>query len=169
VLCLALIYLQLIVGAVMRHFQAGLAIPDLPLAYGKLLPPISDQAVNEVNAWRATQDGLAPVTLGQIWIHFAHRLGAVVLAIVLGHLVHQIARNSRELKLLMRPAWWLTGLFFLQIALGILVVLLQKPADVTSAHVAVGALVLLTTFVIAVRARRLSASRQTLVPAVTVA
>jgi hypothetical protein len=37
----------------------------------------------------------------------------------------------------------------------VLTVLLQKPADITSAHVAVGALVLLTTFVLAVRSMRL--------------
>src|SRR5687767_1615071 len=39
ILALLTIYLQLVAGAVMRHYQAGLAIPDLPLAYGELLPP----------------------------------------------------------------------------------------------------------------------------------
>jgi heme A synthase len=39
--------------------------------------------------------------------------------------------------------------------LGILTVLLRKPADIASAHVAVGSLLLVTTCVIAVRAMRL--------------
>src|SRR5437868_11338542 len=38
VIAVAVVYLQLVVGAMMRHYQAGLAIPDLPWAYGKALP-----------------------------------------------------------------------------------------------------------------------------------
>jgi heme a synthase len=52
-----LIYLQILVGATMRHTGAGLAIPDFPLAFGGLLPP----------------EWTTPVA-----IHFAHRVGAVV-------------------------------------------------------------------------------------------
>jgi cytochrome c oxidase assembly protein subunit 15 len=37
----ALIYLQILVGATMRHTDAGLAIPDFPLAFGQLVPPHS--------------------------------------------------------------------------------------------------------------------------------
>jgi heme A synthase len=43
-------------------------------------------------------------------------------------------------------------LLITQITLGILTVLLKKPADVASTHVAVGALTLMTTFVLLVRA-----------------
>src|SRR5215469_573619 len=32
------IYGQLVIGAMMRHYDAGLAVPDFPLAYGKLIP-----------------------------------------------------------------------------------------------------------------------------------
>src|SRR5262249_34126755 len=39
--CAIAIYLQLIVGATMRHYQAGLAIPDFPASYGQVLPPTS--------------------------------------------------------------------------------------------------------------------------------
>ena len=39
--------------------------------------------------------------------------------------------------------------------LGVLTVLLHKPADIASAHVAVGALTLMTTFVLTARACRL--------------
>ena len=51
----ACIYGQILLGATMRHNDAGLAIPDFPLAFGRLLPP----------EW----------SLG-ISLHFAHRLGA---------------------------------------------------------------------------------------------
>ena len=35
----AFIYLQILVGATMRHSDAGLAIPDFPLVFGGIVPP----------------------------------------------------------------------------------------------------------------------------------
>lgn len=34
----ALVYLQILADAVMRHLGAGLAIPDSPLSFGRLMP-----------------------------------------------------------------------------------------------------------------------------------
>src|SRR5207244_2531995 len=53
----ALIYIQILLGATMRHTGAGLAIPDFPLMFGRLLPPFWTEAVA---------------------IHFAHRAGAAI-------------------------------------------------------------------------------------------
>ena len=53
------------------------------------------------------------------------------------------------------PAAILLLLLAAQVTLGVLTVLLRKPADVASAHVAVGALVLMTSFVLTARAGRL--------------
>ena len=55
------IYLQLIVGALMRHYDAGLAIPDLPLAYGKLLPPVTEQGLRAANESRIWESNLPRV------------------------------------------------------------------------------------------------------------
>ena len=52
------------------------------------------------------------------------------------------------------------GLLLTQLKLGVLTVLLRKPAGVASTHVAVGALVLMTTFVLAARAIRLHRPRR---------
>src|SRR4029453_8305268 len=57
------------------------------------------------------------------------------------------------------PALALIALLIAQLSLGVLTVLLRKPADIASAHVAVGALVLVTTLLIAMRAARLYAAR----------
>jgi cytochrome c oxidase assembly protein subunit 15 len=97
------------------------------------------------------------VTPAQVWVHFAHRVGAVLVVIALGVLAHRVARGHVGQKLLMRPTWVLTVLLFAQIALGVMVVVMRKPADITSSHVAVGALILLTAFVVGVRAWRLGA------------
>jgi cytochrome c oxidase assembly protein subunit 15 len=150
------IYLQLIVGATMRHYKAGLAIPDLPLAYGQVIPPTNPTDLANAqhrlagdNWWDANES-----TLGQVWLAFGHRIGAVLVTVALLTVVTTVLRKHR-LPGLRGLAILLSGLLLLQITLGVLTVLLQKPADITSAHVAVGALVLLTTFVLAVRSMRL--------------
>jgi cytochrome c oxidase assembly protein subunit 15 len=159
------IYAQLIVGATMRHYDAGLAIPDLPWAYGKLLPPTDDAGLKSINAARAWESGLKPVTLAQVWLHFGHRLGAVIVsALVTALVVPVLARKGRPRKLVI-PAALLGVLLGTQIALGVFTVLYRKPADVASAHVAVGALVLVTTFVLTVRAARLYGRRAAPAPA----
>jgi cytochrome c oxidase assembly protein subunit 15 len=151
-----MIYAQLIIGAMMRHYQAGLAIPDLPLAYGKWLPPMNQTDLDAANHLRAWNLNLPPVTLSQIWLHFGHRIGALLVTIHVCLLVLANLRRHRRADLQI-PAMVLAGLLVIQITLGILTVYFRKPADVASAHVAVGALVLATTFLIAVRAMRLYA------------
>ena len=149
------IYVQLIVGATMRHFQAGLAIPDLPLAYGKVLPPINSAQLDAAN-WVRTRDlNLEPVTLGQIWLHFGHRIGAVVVTLLILALATMVVRRYAGEAKLRRPALLLFALIAIQLTLGVLTVLMRKPADIASAHVAVGALVLVTAFVLTARSARL--------------
>jgi cytochrome c oxidase assembly protein subunit 15 len=150
--CVAAIYLQLIVGACMRHFKAGLAIPDFPLSYGHLLPPGNLQAINDYRVLKLNMD---PVTKGQIWLHFAHRIGALIVSILLLSLIGHVMYHNRRDRKLLWPAIALIFLLATQITLGILTVLLRKPADIASSHVAIGALTLMTTFVLAVRARHL--------------
>jgi cytochrome c oxidase assembly protein subunit 15 len=152
--CVFAIYAQLIVGATMRHYQVGLAIPDLPLAYGKLLPPTDAEGLKQVNAIRAWDSGLKPVTLAQVWLHFGHRIGAVIVSVLVTALVVVVVRRHRDQRKLSRPAVVLFALLLTQLSLGVATVLYRKPADVASAHVAVGALVLVTAFVIAARAAR---------------
>src|SRR4051812_43632229 len=69
-LAAAVIYLQLIVGAVMRHYEAGLAMP-----LGQLLPPTSAEGLAAINAWRTFEMTLPAVTMAQVWLHFGHRVG----------------------------------------------------------------------------------------------
>jgi cytochrome c oxidase assembly protein subunit 15 len=155
ILTIAVVYCQLIIGAIMRHEQAGLAIPDVPLVYGTFLPPSTPAELGEANVMRAWKYRLPPVTLGQIWIHYAHRLGALVVSFVVVALVTHVLLFHRRRGELIRPALALLGLLFTQLVLGLATVYYGKPADVASAHVAVGALVLVTSFTLTVRASRL--------------
>jgi cytochrome c oxidase assembly protein subunit 15 len=155
--CLFAVYAQLIVGATMRHYGAGLAIPDLPLAYGKILPPTNTAALDAINDYRIWQLNEKPVTLAQVWLHFGHRIGAVIVSILTVAVVVLVLRVHRSNKVLRNPAMLLAVLLVAQLTLGVLTVILKKPADIASAHVAVGALVLVTTFTLGVRAARLYA------------
>jgi cytochrome c oxidase assembly protein subunit 15 len=148
------VYLQLVAGALMRHYGAGLAIPDLPLAYGRLLPPVTAEGLRLANESRVWEAGLARVTLGQVWLHFAHRVGAVVVAVAVVAAALRVLRRHRRPGLT-GPAVLMLVLLAAQVTLGGLTVLYRKPADVASAHVATGALLLVTTFVLAARAARL--------------
>ena len=118
----ATVYLQLLVGAVMRHTKAGLAIPDFPLALGRLVPPLD----------------AFPVA-----IHFAHRVGALAIAVLVGFCVARAFRSRRAG--LERMVLWLAGLVAVQITLGAATVLSAKAVIPTTAHVATGALVLAST------------------------
>src|SRR5688500_13541244 len=48
----ALIFTQLMIGATMRHQHAGLAVPDFPLAYGKLYPATDPASIHRYNQMR---------------------------------------------------------------------------------------------------------------------
>ncbi len=157
VVTVGIVFAQLIVAAVMRHLGAGLAIPDLPLAYHHLLPPTNAAelaAANHERAW-VLRPPLDRVSLGQVWLHFAHRVGAVVVSTAVVVLLAMTLGTARAERSLTRPAIGLGVLLVSQVTLGLLTVHYRKPADVASSHVACGALVLATTVLIAVRAWRL--------------
>ena len=149
----ALVFAQLIAGAVMRHNDAGLAIPDLPLHYGKLVPPTDQTALDAANRWRARSGSpdLRPVDLEQIWLHMAHRVGAVIVSLGAIVVIAKAWRAQPLRPFVAIPACLLAVLLLTQLTLGVLTVLLHKPADVASVHVAVGALVLVTSVVLAAR------------------
>jgi cytochrome c oxidase assembly protein subunit 15 len=128
------IYIQIVIGATMRHTGAGLAIPDFPLAFGHIIP----------THWDA-----------KIAIHFAHRVGAALVTVLIaatsGHVLYQHRRSGQ----LVRPAILLLMLVALQITLGALTVLSQKQFIINSLHVVNGALVLVTSLVLTLRAHYL--------------
>jgi cytochrome c oxidase assembly protein subunit 15 len=161
-----IIYLQLIVGATMRHYKAGLAIPDLPFAFGRVIPPTNDADLRAAQA-RVAPEGhwweVDDATLGQVWLAFAHRIGAILVSAAVIALAVTALRKHRN-KGLTTLAWLLVALLATQVTLGVLTVLLKKPADIASLHVAIGALVLVTTFVLAARAMRLYAALPTATP-----
>ncbi len=128
-----LVLVQIALGAAVRHTGAGLAIPDFPLAYGQLVPPL----------------GSHPVAL-----HFAHRVGALVVTAAVVWTAFRIFRSNPAASYLTRPTIAMLVLVGTQIALGGWTVLSLKAAGVATAHLGVGALLWATAVVLAMRARR---------------
>jgi len=135
------IYVQLALGATMRHQHKDLSILDFPTAYGAWIPDTSAEALAKINAWR-DMHALSDVDALQIWLQMAHRLLAVVIGVLVIVLCARIWRGAREIGALRRLSIWWVILFFAQFTLGAWVIWSNKAADVATTHVAVGAIML---------------------------
>lgn len=129
-----LVFVQLILGALMRHTGAGSAIPDFPLALGRVIPPFESQGV---------------------LIHFLHRAGALVVTVAISWTVARVLSVFWSEAQLRRPALALLALLLLQLTLGALTIWTQRAVTPMTAHVAVGAAVLATSVMLALRTTRL--------------
>lgn len=132
----AVVFLQLVAGALMRHTDAGLAIPDFPLMGGSLLPRFDDRMLAAINAERFALR-LEPVRMAQVTVHFLHRLGAGVTLIVVAAVNLIVRRRGRlEVRHLLTGV---NALVLVQAALGALTVLTVRAPLVASLHVLIGA------------------------------
>jgi cytochrome c oxidase assembly protein subunit 15 len=133
-----LIYLQLGLGATMRHQHRDLSILDFPFAYGAVIPDTSPQRIESINAWRDAR-GLSDVTPFQIWLQLVHRFVAAVISVGVVTCLFVARRTGECAGRLSRftDSWFL--LLACQVTLGAWVIWSNKAADIATAHVAVGA------------------------------
>lgn len=133
ILTTAAVWLELTVGATMRHLHAGLAIPDFPLSYGHLVPPV-----------------FSPI----IAVNFGHRVGGLAIVLLTAFVVGIVLIQLRSQPQLVAAALRLGALVCLQIALGATTVWTRRDVVVTTLHVLNGALVLVSSVVLALWAFR---------------
>jgi len=131
-------FIQILMGAMTRHYYAGLAIRDFPLANGGLIPEF---------------------TSFQVAIHYAHRVGAVILGTLAITQSIRILKRP-ELKALHTPSIWLLIMIVVQITLGATVIWTQTAIVPNTAHVAGGAIVFALTFLVYFRSRRFYVFRE---------
>ncbi len=124
---------QIMLGAIMRHENAGLAISTFPLASGKLIPDF-------------TSSGVA--------LNFAHRLGALVASGFVLTTVTIILRDYRSEPMLTRPGIFAVFVLVTQITLGAITILSAKAVTPTTLHVSGGTLLLCTMLVISLLAHK---------------
>jgi cytochrome c oxidase assembly protein subunit 15 len=138
----AAVYLQLVLGALMRHTESGLAVPFFP--------------VSEVGGW------LPEYVDRHVVIHMAHRLFALVVAVTVWRASLVVARRLPQLR---RHAALAAVLVVVQVLLGAGVIWTAGVSPVdgrspivapvpTSLHVVTGAGLLATTWLLALRAWR---------------
>lgn len=135
-LLVALVFAQIVLGAAMRHLQAGLIIYDFPLSYGRLIPPFHN---------------------GLVALNFSHRVGAWIIAAWGGWVAFKIATDGGVDRWVRRPAQVLLAAIGVQFLLGASVVWtgLRLPL-LTSAHVLGGSVLFTSAVVLALRLHRVS-------------
>lgn len=151
---LALVLVQLVVAATMRHAHRGLSIPDFPLAYGRPWPQLDGGSMASINAWRGAVLGLPSTTAGLVWLQMAHRIAAVLA--VWGACV--LWARARRLSGGVGIRGWggaVLGLMLTQFVLGAWTVWSNKAADIATGHMAVGALLLATVSLMLIVVTRL--------------
>jgi len=135
----ALVYGQVLVGALMRHLGAGLAIPDFPASFGRALPPFTSAAVV---------------------VNFAHRLGGFLVAAAVVMIAIRLVRFERDHPLRI-VANFLVVFISAQIMLGAYTIWSGKQPHITSLHVMTGALTLGTSLLLDLIARTVAWKAQT--------
>ncbi|MEX2366648.1 MAG: COX15/CtaA family protein, partial [Pseudohongiellaceae bacterium] len=141
---LALVIVQISLGGWVSSNYAALACPDLPTCQNQWWPNM-----NFSSGFNAFQE-IGPNYLGgqldgeaRVAIHVTHRIGAILVAAVLGLLVYLLFKNAggRELKNL---GTVILTLLVVQLMLGFSNIIFQLPLWVAVAHNAGGALLLLS-------------------------
>ena len=113
----ALVFLQSVLGGLVRHTDSGLACPDVPLCMGHLVPPLGN---------------------GFVALHFAHRtLGYAVALVVLAMAAWAVRRGAPAAV----RSWtgWAAVLVLLQVGLGFLSVTTRLEVVPVSLHTLVAA------------------------------
>jgi cytochrome c oxidase assembly protein subunit 15 len=129
-----LVYLQILAGAVLRHLGAGLAIPDFPLSFGRIVPDF------------VSTDIIAA---------YVHRAGGFVVAAAVIATAIRLLRYEREHPL-RAIAHLLVAVVTAQVLLGGYVIWSGKQPHITSLHVVMGASTLAISLVLALSARTLA-------------
>jgi cytochrome c oxidase assembly protein subunit 15 len=137
-----LVFGQLALGATMRHQHAGLAIPDFPLAYHKIWPSLDAGSVAAYNAQRADVNGENSITAFQIVLQMVHRVVALAIFCLVLVCARAVRRNLGSDHPLAKLSLAWVGLLLAQIILGVATIWSNKAADVATAHVVCGALIL---------------------------
>jgi cytochrome c oxidase assembly protein subunit 15 len=120
------IFLQILIGAIMRQAEAGLAIAQFPMAQpGSLLP----------GYWNF-----------DVSIHFAHRVGAVIVTLFLLIYLSKLWANPNTRKALIVGILSVIGLLFVQVYLGALTIWTVRNPYVATIHHLVGAFLLASTW-----------------------
>lgn len=132
-----LIYLQILLGAFVRHTGSGLSIPDFPRMFGRWWPPELDFAIG---------------------IQLTHRIGALLVTVAVVTLLVRIWRSPGR-ALFVIPASLLGLLLVGQVSLGATIIWSSRAVLPNTLHVPVGAALLAMSLIVTLRAWRATVAR----------
>ena len=135
----AMTFVQILLGAIVRHTYSAPAIPDFPLSNGAVIPAFTDF---------------------HVMIHFAHRVGALVTStlIISGGV---LVLRSGVLPRLRVPAVAMMLSVLAQVAIGAIVIWTRQAILPNTLHVAFGAVTFAMVFLTFLRAERWYEFRET--------
>ena len=137
------VFVQLMLGALMRHMGAGLVVPDFPRVFGGWWPAMDRLPYNPQAPFAVPFETYRL----QVLVHFSHRVMALVVTGLVAGVAGYFWRTRRAAGPWTSPipgrlVGGLVALTAAQVGLGALAIWTQKAVPVTIAHVAVGALLL---------------------------
>ena len=152
-----LIFVQLFLGAWMRHAEAGLAVPGFPDLAGSYSLNFDQPRIEAINAFRRSI-ALSPVDSNQILIHLSHRFFALFVAAYLLLLGLRISTTFPVRSALRNTGLALGVLVAIQFLLGAWTIWSLRAPYIASLHVATGAALLALCTLAALRSFTLKES-----------
>jgi cytochrome c oxidase assembly protein subunit 15 len=150
-LAIAALYGQIFLGGWVSTNYAVLACPDFPGCHGTLTPRVDyAEGFTLLRELGKNPDGTMLSIEGLKAIHWAHRLGALAVTVIVVAAALALMRGSRTLR---REAIWIKSALLLQILIGIGTVLFDQPILLATAHNFFAAVLLATLLIAAWRAR----------------
>jgi len=154
------VFIQLVLGACMRHTYSGLAVPDFPLAFGQIFPSLSREALAHYNQ-RLVGEGIrwqidTPIAAYQIFLHMLHRYWGYVVVGIVAISGYRLYISKFLPQTIRRNGIMMVAVVLIQFVLGILTVITHKKVVITTAHVAIGAYTLILCVVTTLQLVRIS-------------
>lgn len=134
---------QLALGGWTSSNYAAIICPDFPFCQGKLIPELNfSNGFNIFSSIGVNYQGGVLDNIARMTIHMSHRMGAIIVAVVLLYLSLRLILSD-YFHPLRRLGWIILALLFTQIIFGIISAM-KLPLGIALAHNAVAALLLLS-------------------------